>query len=441
VDSSFLSSIINQTDTMKKIYTLVSAFLFSQLVTAQVIIDCSSNRYDEEIFSSIDTTNNVVYGSNVDYQGANTTLTMDIYEPAGDTAAFRPLIVWVHGGSFVGGSKTDNDVVGLCQHFAMRGYVCVSIEYRLGITFPFTQATATKSVFRAVQDMKAAVRYFRQDAATANVYRIDPNMIFGGGSSAGAFTALHLAYLDEPSELPASIDTTVMGGIEGNSGNPGYPSNIGAVLNLCGAMGDTAWIKPGDIPLCSMHGTADQVVPYSTAMLYLLGSFPIMVVSGSYSANEHAMLIGNEQSMYTFYGADHVPYAGNVTYMDTTVRFVSNFLYRQMGCTPRDPFPVANTWNTVSVGDLLQDDNSLQVYPNPATNQFSVGSLQLALLTVGAAGLAKNQLDVFNSVGEKIYSAEFNQQITIDSKQFPKGIYFVRVSNSEKQMTRKLVIE
>src|SRR5678816_460940 len=148
---------------MKKFYSVFALFFIALTASAQVVIDCSSNRYDEEVFSSIDTTNDVVYGSNVNYQGANTILSMDIYEPSGDTAAFRPLIVWVHGGSFVGGSKTDNDVVGLCQHFAKRGYVCVSISYRLGITFPFNQANATNAVFRGVQDMKAAVRYFRQD--------------------------------------------------------------------------------------------------------------------------------------------------------------------------------------------------------------------------------------------------------------------------------------
>jgi para-nitrobenzyl esterase len=417
---------------MKKFYSAIAAFLFCQFVTAQVVIDCNSNRYDEEVFSSIDTTNNVVYGANVDYQGANMTLTMDIYQPSGDTVAFRPLIVWVHGGSFVGGSKTDNDVVGLCQHFAMRGYVCVSINYRLGITFPFNQANATKAVFRGVQDMKAAVRYFRQDAATTNTYRIDPDMIFGGGSSAGAFCALHLAYLDQPSELPSAIDTTVMGGMEGNSGNPGYSSDILAVLNLCGAVGDTAWMLPGDEPVCSMHGTIDDVVPYDTQMLYLLGAFPIMIVSGSYSVNEHAMLIGNEQSMYTFYGADHVPYAGNAAYMDTTVRFVSNFLYRQMGCTPRDPFPDANTWNTVSVGEPQNSNGSLLVYPNPANSQFEVESSEFR---------ENSRIEMFNMVGEKIYSGEFNHKTTIDSKLFPKGIYFVRITDSQKQLTKKLVIE
>jgi len=33
----------------------------------------------------------------------------------------RPLIVWAHGGSFMGGTKNDGDVTSLCNHFAKRG--------------------------------------------------------------------------------------------------------------------------------------------------------------------------------------------------------------------------------------------------------------------------------------------------------------------------------
>jgi poly(3-hydroxybutyrate) depolymerase len=419
---------------MKKLYTLLSAIFISQFLSAQVVIDCNSNRYDEEVFTSIDTTNNVVYGANVNYQGTNTNLTMDIYQPSGDTVTFRPLIVWVHGGSFVGGSKNDNDVTGLCQHFAKRGYVCVSINYRLGITFPYNQENATNSVFRGVQDMKAAVRYFRQDAATTNTYRIDPDMIFGGGSSAGAFCALHLAYLDQPSELPATIDTVALGGIEGNSGNPGYSSSIKAVLNLCGAMGDTAWMLPGDEPVCSMHGTADAVVPYNTTMLYLLQIFPIMVVNGSYSVNEHAMLAGVDQTMYTFYGADHVPYAGSVDYMDTTVHFVSNFLYRFLGCTPRDPNPVANTWNTTSVDDVTADAAWIEVFPNPGRGT--------TIIRYPLHGSGQTRLEVYDALGKLVRSAaNSGTEIQFETSAWPGGIYFARITTDGQVLTKLFSVQ
>ena len=95
---------------MNKIYLLLlTSLLFISEAQAQ-LVDCSSGRFDTEVFSGFDTTLNVTYGANLDYNGLNTVLTMDIYQPEGDTMSQRPLIVWVHGGSFLSGTKNDLDV-------------------------------------------------------------------------------------------------------------------------------------------------------------------------------------------------------------------------------------------------------------------------------------------------------------------------------------------
>jgi acetyl esterase/lipase len=61
---------------------------------------------------------------------------------------------------------------------------------------------------RAVQDGRAAVRYFKKNVAVGgNTYKIDLNNIYFAGVSAGGFVALQLAYLDEISEFPTYIDT------------------------------------------------------------------------------------------------------------------------------------------------------------------------------------------------------------------------------------------
>ena len=238
---------------MKRIFTCLLITLYAS--SANAFTFCNGMRYDKEVFSGVQVTSNIVYGWNTNFSGGLDSLRMDIYQPAGDTLAQRPLIVWVHGGSFVGGTKADVDVVALSNAFAKRGYVCASIDYRLGVSFPPTTTGTQQAVFRAVHDLKAAIRFFRKDAATADNYRIDPNMIFAGGSSAGAFTALHLAYLDEPSEVPPSIDTVLMGGMEGNSGNPGYSSGVNAIVNLCGALGDaTVGVGEGLSGLLVEHG-------------------------------------------------------------------------------------------------------------------------------------------------------------------------------------------
>ena len=414
----------------KKYFLLLSFILFSFYTKAKSNDNCGSLRYDTEIFQTVQITSNITFGSNTSSGGVLTTLKLDIYEPSGDTLAMRPLIVWVHGGSFVAGTKTDADIVSLCQHFAKRGYVCASIEYRLGFSlFPPTSAVAKQEVFLAMQDMKAAIRYFRKDAATTNTFRIDPSMIFGGGSSAGAFTALHLAYLDEPSELTSEIDTTLLGGLEGNSGNPGYPSNINAVINLCGAIGDKTWIHTNDIPVVSMHGDRDGTVPYSTATIYLLGVFPIMVVDGSFSISDYANSIGLRNEMYTFYGADHVPYAANLAYMDTTVRFVSNFLFNYMGCTPSDPFPLANTSTTGINSSPNEDDFSISPNPGNGIFRFDFTGIHTTV-----------QLRVFDMNGKKLRNLNLNENsIFVNLSDLSDGIYFYTLCFENKFFTGKII--
>jgi len=414
-----------------RIFSLTSVFLIAGFWLQNAQAQCGTTRYDQEVFSSVQITSNVVYGSNVDNTGATISLTMDIYQPAGDTLAARPLIVWVHGGSFIGGTKNDPDVTALCTRFAKRGYVCASINYRLGMSTP-NQTNATKAVYRAVQDMKAAVRYFRQDAAGPQTYRIDPSTIFGGGSSAGGFTALHLAYLDQSSELPSQIDTVAMGGLEGNSGNPGYPSTISAVVNLCGALGNKTWVTPGDEPLCSMHGTTDNTVPYSTAMLYMLNVFPIMVVDGSYAINDYANQIGLQNVMFTFFGAGHVPYVANAAYMDTTVRFVSNFLFDQLGCQPSDPTPYPNTFNSSTGLTTSNLAALLEVYPQPAFGKLAVRSSS-----------AIGEVEILDMAGRMLVrQGGFNsRELTLDVEALAAGTYLLRLQTANGQVVKKMVKE
>lgn len=417
---------------MKK--TLLTVFSLITLTIssfAQTIIDCTSGRYDTEVFTSVSTSPNRVFGSNFNTSGTLVQMSLDVFEPSGDTAAMRPLIIWAHGGSFVAGTRQDNDVVALSNRFAKRGYVCASIDYRLGIPFPPNQAGATQAVYRAVQDMKAAVRYFRQDAATTNTFKIDPNRIYVGGSSAGAFTALHLAYLDDVSELPVEIDTVALGNLEGNSGNPGYPSNVAGVINLCGAIGNRTWMLPNDEPLCSMHGTTDQTVPYATATIFLFNVYPLMVVDGSYSINEYADQIGVENALYTYFGAGHVPYMANSAYMDTTVRFVSNFLYQQLGCQPSDPNPLPNTFTSTSSVTDNYPANSVEVFPNPAQSYCVVRSNEIM-----------REINVRDISGRLVLQskATTNEQL-LSLNDFSPGIYTVEVAGDKAVAMLKLIVK
>jgi len=167
-------------------------------------------------------------------------LTMDIYTPIGSPATKRPVLIMAHGGSFSGGSKAENTSTEIARRFASRGYTTASINYRLesSILNLTDSNVAAGAVMRAVGDMKAAVRFFRKDAAGANLYLADTNTVYVGGNSAGAITAVNLAYLNDSLEAPVYIRSQIAtnGGVDGNSGNPGYSSKVSGVLNFAGGV-------------------------------------------------------------------------------------------------------------------------------------------------------------------------------------------------------------
>lgn len=409
---------------MHKIYLLLLLFLsFVSLAYPQ--LDTSGGRYCQPVFQSATKTSNVVYGSALNSNGATQTLAMDVYQPTDDTATLRGLIVFAHGGSFLAGTRTDQDVSALCDRFAKMGYVTCSIDYRLGF-FPIDSVNATRAVVRAVQDMKAAIRFFRKDAVTANIYHIHPDYIFAGGSSAGAFTALHLAYMNQLAEVPAWADIASLGGLDGNSGNPGYSSKVSAVINLCGALADSSFIEPHDIPFVSMHGTNDQVVPYGTDTINLLGFFPVMIVHGSASLKSRADHVNTYNALYTWQGAPHVPYSGTsaaaIAYMDTTVEFVREFL-----CPLVSAPSISNTLKVVS------STPSFIVYPNPVT---STSVLQFSRQFENA------RISIYDVLGKEVMSKAFSGSKTnIEKGNLASGIYFVKVFTNEAQQLKKIVVE
>ncbi len=406
---------------IKKFSLAIVTLLVSSTAFAQ--LDCSNGRYvDPPIFPTFTETTNIEFGQNININGQNQVLTLDVFQPDNDNLAQRPLIIFVHGGTFITGTKDDGDVTELCKRFAKLGYVTASINYRLGMGIP-SQATAAQALLRAVHDMKAAVRFFRKDAATTNTYRINPDYIIGGGSSAGGLTAVHLAYLDQNNEVPSYVDTTGVNGLEGNSGNPGYNSNIRAVVNLCGALADSSWLNTGDEPIVSVHGDEDGTVPYNTATITVFG-IPIIPVSGSRDIHARANNVGVTNVLKTFNGQDHVPYATNAAYMDSTYWVVRDFL-ADVVCNGLSGTEEA----TKTVGKL-------NIYPNPATSDLNI--------SIAGTSLKNTTVQLIDISGRLVYETKITTDVTthkVNTANLTAGLYIVKTAGAKGMQTQKLVIQ
>jgi acetyl esterase/lipase len=400
---------------ISRVTYLLGLSLLSLNLSAQY--DCSNDRFLQEVFTDVSVTSDVEYGNAFTYSGAATILKMDVYQPTGDAFTERPLIVFAHGGSFIFGNKTSSDIVTLCNKYTRLGYVCASIDYRLGYENLIPNATtATETVYRATSDMRAAIRYFRKDRATANQFKIDTTNIFATGVSAGAFMVLHLAYLDQPEEIPTAVDPVAFGGIEGLSGNDGYSSKVKAIVNLCGALGDTAWINAGDTPCLSMHGTNDDVVPYGSDIINVLG-ISLFEVDGSHSVAARQTHIGVQNEFYTWPGQAHVPFVNSTVYMDSVYMAMTPFLANQLGC---------EVPNAIAPKEMLAE---LAIWPNPASETIYLNSSDKL-----------NQVQILNLQGKLVQSlnpANSTTSVSIDN--LPNGMYFIRVLSNSTWQTRKFI--
>ena len=248
------------------------------------------NRYVDPIFTQVDETSQVLFSSQVpqprpgggfyewltgyplnadesDLEDVN--LYMDIFEPNGDTLDQRPLIILCFGGGFLDGSKDHWSIRLLAQELAKRGFVTATIDYRLGMNI-FDRFLAMRGVYRGVQDGRSAVRFFRADADNANTYRIDPNHIYIGGHSSGAFIALHNLYMDKDSERPASTRSWYHSGwlpdqdsLDNVGNNTSYDGRANGAFGLAGALGYTSYVEGGESErVVLFHSSDDGTVPF-----------------------------------------------------------------------------------------------------------------------------------------------------------------------------------
>ena len=301
----------------------------------------AQQRYVDEVFMDFTVDNNIVYGSNLSVIGATQgiayiptgtngvpALEFDLYQPDGDTEVERPLVIVLHTGTFAPiiyngnptGMRQDVATTAICESYAKRGYVVANIEYRLGwnpgaATQAEKGASLMKAVYRAIQDTKSAVRFFREDYENGNTYGIDTSRIILSGQGSGGWVALGYATVNKYAEITlpkfldvdpitlvttALIDTTEIGDWDGYGGlyntvnTPGYSNDVHMVCSMGGGMGDLSWLEAGEVPMCAVHCPTDPVAIYTSGNVSVPSAGLITTeISGSYDVMAKANLLGN----------------------------------------------------------------------------------------------------------------------------------------------------
>lgn len=380
-------------------------------------------RFECPVFNDVICTEGIPFSSAA-AQGATSpsTLCLDFYEPEGDTMANRPLVITVFGGAFVAGSRDFVDMKEYCNRLSTYGYVAASIDYRL---LPFTSLTAEgliRTGYMAAQDVSSAIRFFK---AHGEEYRIDTASIFLLGNSAGSIAILHEVYMDEDERPAETFNLPDLGGIHesGFEEYLQYSPKVAGIISQWGGVSDPDIIDSDETtPVCLIHGTADNTVPYDSGycyggwlpnlMPYMYGSHPI--------AEQLAAVHHPDFELHPFEGEEHafyftITYQLDMPMFDTCFSIVRDFLYRHL--------------DTHIEGVTERHEPLISVYPNPVEDVLQVvGPIE-----------KEDTFVVIDLSGECLLEvpATMSDELSIDVSRLPRGLYVLLCRKKGRTMTAK----
>ena len=229
----------------------------------------------------------IVYAEGLNHANINSAdasampLKLDVYVPDNDVKN-RPVFMFIHGGGFGGGSKQQGRIIEWANYYTSRGWVFISIDYRLkkhkgtipqlwldaAENVPQNRAAQFMAIYPAHRDAKAALRWV---VANANTYHINTDYITVGGGSAGAITAITIGISNQEDfrdEIDVKQDPTMA------SVNIEQAYQVKTIVDLWGSKVALDALEQiyghqrfdtNDPSLFIAHGTEDPTVPFSNA--------------------------------------------------------------------------------------------------------------------------------------------------------------------------------
>lgn len=333
-------------------------------------------------------------------------------------------MITVFGGAFVAGNRDWSDMVEYCTRFAKHGYAAASIDYRLLPILSISSGSLIRDAYMASQDVSSAIRYFK---AYCQEYRIDTNNIFLLGNSAGSIATLNEIFMSDEERPDVTFDFPDLGPINssGYLEYAGFSSKVAGAVAQWGGVLDVNVIDVDEyVPLCMIHGTADNVVPFDSGYCYSslpLPFFPYMY--GSYAIANHLSDLGIEDyEFHPFEGEKHNFYSaenGNLIMekFDQCFNIARDFLYNHLDI------------NSTSGVSRYETDN-VKIYPNPASDVLFV--------EVKEGGRVAN-ITLCDMQGRIVKECDASP-VSLDH--LPSGVYVVHVKDSDGiEFIQKVVVK
>lgn len=195
-------------------------------------------------------------------------LKMDVYVPEKQNKE-QSCMVFAFGGGFINGARNDKQIPELMKYYTDRGWVVISIDYRLGLRgYKNLSALSGISKFRkaiemAGEDLISATDYILRNLLQTPHFSINPSHIVTVGSSAGAITVLQADYFLGNRTHGAELlpDTFHYAGVM---------SFAGAIFST---QGKVKYRKQSPAPTLLCHGLEDQLVPYRSIEFLNIGLY------------------------------------------------------------------------------------------------------------------------------------------------------------------------
>lgn len=382
-----------------------------------------SGRFLQAIFDEVNATYSIKYSEAYQIIGATdlTSLYLDFYEPANDAMAYRPLVITVFGGSFVAGHRKWVDMTTYADSLVRLGYVVASIDYRLLSIFQVTTQNLIRGSYAAAQDINAAIRFFKSNYEP---YGVDTTQIYLLGNSSGSIASLIALYLDND-ERPAETYLNPDMGNLNTTGFDYYATNSGSVAGVISPWGgiyDLNMIDASDnAPVCLIHGTADETVPYESGSSAPFFITPI--IYGSHPISLRLDSLGIEHEFHSFIGEEHAfhlnqDYTLNPEKFNICFHIMRNFLAHH------------NSY-VVGVPSLEMPDCTLSIYPNPVTNQLHINL---------SSNVAPTQGRIYAIDGTILKNFEMTDvDKTINVQDLPVGVYILSLQANQHLIHKKFI--